>query len=77
MLSLIHILVVSPEDTVVSCSNGQKTLQTLNFYEKTVHGKKMGWWYPNPYSSQDPDVYKRQGILSHDFFVAAICPCHL
>ena len=35
------MMVVSPEDTVVSCSNGQKTLQTLNFYEKTVHGKKM------------------------------------
>ena len=50
------MMVVSPEDTVVSCSNGQKTLQTLNFYEKTVHGKKMGWWYPNPYSSQDPDI---------------------
>ena len=50
------MMVVSPEDTVVSCSNGQKTLQTLNFYEKTVHGKKMGWWYPNPYSSQDSDI---------------------
>lgn len=51
-----YMMVVSPEDTVVACSNGQRTLQTLNFYEKTVHGKKMGWWYPNPYLSQDPDI---------------------
>lgn len=50
------MMVVSPENTVIACSNGQRSLQTFNFYEKTVRGKKMGWWYPNPYSSQDPAI---------------------
>ena len=49
-------MVVSPENTVIACSNGQKSLQTFNYYEKIVRGKKMGWWYSNPYSSQDPAI---------------------
>lgn len=51
-----YMMVVSPENTVIACSNGRKALQTFNYYEKTVRGKKMGWWYPNPYSSQDPAI---------------------
>lgn len=51
-----YIMVVSPENTVIACSNGQKSLQTFNYYEKIVRGKKMGWWYSNPYSSQDPAI---------------------
>lgn len=51
-----HMMVVSPENTVVACSNGQKGLQTINYYEKTAHDKKIGWWYPNPYSSLDPVI---------------------
>ena len=51
-----YIMVVSSENTVIACSNGQKSLQTFNYYEKIVRGKKMGWWYSNPYSSQDPAI---------------------
>lgn len=51
-----YLMVVSPENTVIACSNGQKSLQTFNYYEKVVKGKKMGWWYPNPYSKEDPAI---------------------
>lgn len=51
-----NMMVVSPENTVVACSNGQRALQTLNFYEKIGDGGKRGWWYSNLYSSQDPPI---------------------
>ena len=51
-----YLMVVSPENTVIACSNGQKSLQTFNYYEKVAGGKKMGWWYPNPYSTEDPAI---------------------
>lgn len=51
-----YMMVVSPENTVIACSNGKKKFQTFNYYEKFVSGKKMGWWYPNLYSSQDPKI---------------------
>lgn len=47
-------MVVSPDNTVIACSNGRKSLQTFNYYEKIVNGKKRGWWYTNPYSYEDP-----------------------
>lgn len=51
-----YLMVVSPQNTVIACSNGQRSLQTFNYYEKTVQGKKMGWWYLNPYSKEDPAI---------------------
>ena len=51
-----YMMVVSPESTVIACSNGRKALQTFNYYEKTVDGQKRGWWYSNPYSSEDPTI---------------------
>ena len=51
-----YMMVVSPESTVIACSNGHKALQTFNYYEKTVDGQKRGWWYSNPYSSEDPTI---------------------
>jgi len=51
-----YMMVVSSENTVIACSNGQKSLQTFNSYEKVAGGKKMGWWYPNPYSKEDPVI---------------------
>ena len=50
------MMVVSPENTVVACSNGRRALQIFNYYEKSVNGKKMGWWYSNPYNSNDPAI---------------------
>lgn len=51
-----YLMIVSPENTVIACSNGQKSLQTFNYYEKVAGGKRMGWWYPNPYSKEDPAI---------------------
>ena len=51
-----YMMVVSPENTVIACSNGHRTLQTFNFYEKIADGVKRGWWYSHPYSSQDPPI---------------------
>ena len=51
-----YMMVASPENTVIACSNGHRTLQTFNFYEKIADGVKRGWWYSNPYSSQDPSI---------------------
>lgn len=51
-----YMMVVNPENTVIACSNGQKKFQTFNYYEKVASGKKMGWWFSNPYSSEDPKI---------------------
>lgn len=51
-----QIMVVSTKNTVIACSNGKRRLQTFNYYEKVVKGKKMGWWYENPYSTDDPAI---------------------
>ena len=51
-----YLMVISKENTVIACSNGQKSLQTYNYYEKVVNGKKRGWWYSNPYSKEDPAI---------------------
>lgn len=51
-----YMMVVSPENTVIACSNGRRALQIFNYYEKSVNGKKMGWWYSNPYNSNDPAI---------------------
>ena len=60
-----YLMVVSPQNTVIACSNGQKSLQTYNYYEKVAGGKKMGWWYSNPYKKEDPTV--RGDILDLSF----------
>ena len=50
------MMVISPENTVIACSNGQRKLKTFNYFEKMASGKKMGWWYENPYDSRDPAI---------------------
>lgn len=51
-----YMMVISPENTVIACSNGQRKLKTFNYFEKMASGKKMGWWYENPYDSRDPAI---------------------
>lgn len=51
-----YMMVVSPENTVIACSNGARRFQTYNYFEKVVAGKKMGWWYSNPYPVDDPQI---------------------
>ena len=50
------MMVVSPENTVIACSNGARRFQTYNYFEKVVSGKKMGWWYSNSYPAGDPQI---------------------
>lgn len=51
-----YMMVVSSENTVIACSNGARKFQTYNYFEKAAAGKKMGWWYPNLYPDQDPQI---------------------
>lgn len=51
-----YMMVISPENTVIACSNGQRKLKTFNYFEKMASGKKMGWWYEKPYDSRDSAI---------------------
>lgn len=51
-----YMMVVSQEDTVIASSNGHKAFQTFNYYEKVAAGKKMGWWYANPYCEEEHPI---------------------
>lgn len=53
------IVVVHPDLSLIADTNGIRTLETHNYYEKIGrNGKKMGWWYDNPYepNKSEPEI---------------------
>lgn len=51
--SIAKILVVHPSETLMADSDGYRSLETRNYFEKKVAKRRMGWWYDNPYQSED------------------------
>lgn len=53
------IVVVHPDLSLIADTDGIRTLETHNYYEKQGwNGKKMGWWYDNPYlpNESEPEI---------------------
>lgn len=69
MKSSANTVVVHPDLSLIADTNGLRTLETHNYYEKSVgrHGKKIGWWYDNPYSPNASEPSINSDILDIAF----------
>lgn len=66
--SSTSIVVVHPDLSLIADTNGLRVLETHNYFEKRGRrGKKMGWWYDNPYSPNDSEPEISGDILDIAF----------
>lgn len=66
--SSASVVVVHPDLSLIADTNGLRTLETHNYFEKRGRrGKKMGWWYDNPYSPNENEPVISGDILDIAF----------